>query len=42
MSNFHEMAPQWRQDGCSKNFKLLKYEQIIFHFKAGGVEILNI
>ena len=46
MSNFREMAPQWLQDGCSKNFKLLKYlwkyEHIIYHFKARGLEISNI
>ena len=41
MSNFREMAPQWLQNGCSKNLKLLKYEHIIYHFKARGLEISN-
>ena len=39
MSNFREMTPQWLQDGCPKNFKLLKYENIINHFKALDLEI---
>ena len=39
MSNFREMAPQWLRNSCSKNFKLLKYEHIIYHFKARGLEI---
>ena len=43
MNNFREMAPQWPRNGCSqKNFKLLKYEHIIYHFKARGLEISNI
>ena len=42
MSNFREMAPQWLQNGCSKKFKLLKYEYVIYHFKARGLEISNI
>ena len=29
------MAPEW----VSKNLKLLKYEHIIYHFKAGYLEI---
>ena len=27
MSNFRKMTPQWLQNGCPKNFKLLKHEQ---------------
>ena len=42
MSNFREMAPQWLQNGCLKNFKILKYEHIIYHFKARGLGISNI
>ena len=41
MSNFREMGPQWLQNGCSENFKLLKYEHVIYHFKAHGLEISN-
>ena len=37
VSNFHEMTPQWLQ----KNFKLLKYEHIIYSFEARDLEILN-
>ena len=29
-------------DGCPKNFKLLKYEHIVYHFKARDLEILLI
>ena len=36
------MDPQWLQNDCSKNFRLLKYEHIIYHFKARGLEISNI
>ena len=39
MSKFREMTPQWLQNGCPKNFKLLKYEYIIYHFKARDLEI---
>ena len=39
MSNFREITPQYRQNGCQKNFKLLKYEHIIYHFKARDLEI---
>ena len=45
MSNFREMTLKWLQNGCSKNFKLLKYEPIIYlynHFKALCLEISNI
>ena len=28
------MAQQCLRNGCSKNFKLLKYEHVIYHFKA--------
>ena len=28
MSNFCEITLQWLQNGCPKNFKLLKYEHI--------------
>ena len=39
MSNSREndspMAPEW----VSKNFKFLKYEHIIYHFKARDLEI---
>ena len=38
MSNFREMAPE----RLLKNFKLLKYEHVIYHFKARGLEISNI
>ena len=34
MSNFREIA-------IRKNFKLLKYEQIIYHFKARDLEIVS-
>ena len=36
MSNFCEMTPQWLQ---KKIYKVLKYEQIICHFKAHDLEI---
>ena len=39
MSNFREMAPQWLRNVCSKNFKLIKYEHIIYHFEVRGLEI---
>ena len=43
MSNFREMAPQWLCNGSGtavqKNFKLIKYEHIIYHFEARGLEI---
>ena len=39
MSNFREndspMAPKW----VSEKFKLLRYEHIIYHFKARDLEI---
>ena len=40
MSNFREMTPQLLQNGCPKNFRLLRYEHIICHFEARGLEIL--
>ena len=33
---------QFRQALIRKNFKLSKYEDIIYHFKARGLEISNI
>ena len=39
MSNFRKMTPQRLQNGCPKNFKLLKYEHIIYHFKARDLEL---
>ena len=39
MSNFREMAPERLFE---KIFKLLKYEHIIYHFKACGPGISNI
>ena len=40
MSKFREMTPQLLQSaGVRKKFKLLKYEQIIYHFKARDLEI---
>ena len=36
---------KWLRNGSGtavgKNFKLLKYEDIIYHFKARGLEISN-
>ena len=37
MSNFREMAPQWPGTAVQKNFKLLKYGHIIYHFKAAFI-----
>ena len=34
-----EMTPQWLWNGCLKNLKLLKYEHIIYQFKAHDLEI---
>ena len=42
MSNFLEMSPQWLRNGCSKNFKLIKYGHIMYHFEARDLDILNI
>ena len=28
MSNFREVIPQWLQNGCRKNFNIIKYEHI--------------
>ena len=39
MSNFREMTPQKLQNGVRKNFKLLKYEHITYHFKARDLKI---
>ena len=43
ISRFYE---QFSRNGSGtalrKNFKLLKYERIIYHFKARGLEISNI
>ena len=33
------MTPQWLGSGCPKKFSLLKYEHIIYHFKARDLEI---
>ena len=41
MSNFHEMSLQWLQNGCTKKFKLFKYEHIIYSFEARNLEISN-
>ena len=38
MSNFRENDSEWLRDGCPKNFKLLKYEHIIYHFEARDLE----
>ena len=38
MSNFREMTQQWLR----KNFKLLKYEHIIYSFEARDLEISNL
>ena len=35
------MTPQMAPERVSKNFKLLKYEHIIYHLKARDLEILN-
>ena len=37
MSNIREMTPQWMAP--EKNLKRLKYEHIIYHFKAHDLEI---
>ena len=39
---FSEMAPQCSGTAVQKNFKLIKYEHIIHHFEARGLEISNI
>ena len=33
------MTPQWSAMAPEKNFRLLKYEHIIYHFKAHDLEI---
>ena len=33
------MTPQWLRNDCPKNLKLLKYEHIIYHFKARDLKI---
>ena len=35
------MIPKMAPERVSKKFKLLKYEHIIYHFKARDLEILN-
>ena len=39
MNNFREMTLQKLRNECPKNFKLLKYEHIIYHFKVLDLEI---
>ena len=39
-SKFREMIPQWLQ-AVRKNFKLLKYEHIIYRFEARDLKISN-
>ena len=41
MSKFSEMTPQLLRIGVRKNFKLLKYEHIIYSFEARNLEFLN-
>ena len=41
MSNFRKMTPQWLQNGYQKKFKLLKYEHIIYSFKARNLKIFR-
>ena len=33
------MTPQWLQSECPKKFIILKYQYIIYHFKARDLEI---
>ena len=35
------MTPNGSEKGVRKNFKLLKYEDIIYSFEARNLEILN-
>ena len=39
MSKSSRNDSQWLRDGCPKNFKHLKYEIIIYHFKTRDLEI---
>ena len=39
MSNFREMTPNGSRIGVRKNCNLLKYEHIIYNFKARDLEI---
>ena len=39
MSNFREMTPQWLRMSVRKNFKVLKYEHIIYPFEASDLKI---
>ena len=41
MNNFRKMPKNLAIFGCPKNFKLLKYERIIYDLKARDPEILN-
>ena len=41
MSNFSQNAPQRLRNGSRKNFKLLKYEYIIYSFEVRDLEISN-
>ena len=44
MSNFHEMAPQWLQNGCSKkisNFKIMNILYIILKYVIWRFRIYN-
>ena len=41
MNNFREMAPQWLQNGYSKKYKLLKYEQIMLKHVVWRFRIYN-
>ena len=38
---FAKWLPRWLWSGCPKKLRLLKYEHIIYHFKARDLEILN-
>ena len=42
MSKFSRNDYQWLWSKCPKKFKLLKYQHIIYHFKARDLEILSI
>ena len=39
MSKFLRNDSPWLRSGCPKKFKLLKYEHVIYHFKARDLEI---
>ena len=39
MSSFRSMTPNWLQNGCAKSSELLKYDHIIYYFKARDLEI---